>query len=81
MQISLNVQTFCCNLKIRGLDWEQNCVWLYGFYFERNYENLKSKNPCFLLNRNINFNKNGKKSKMENPTHSFREMNLVLQDL
>ena len=29
----------------------------------------------FLLNKNIKFNKNETKSKMENSTHSFREMN------
>ena len=28
---------------------------------------------------NINFNKNQTKSKMENPTQSFRETNLALQ--
>ena len=29
--------------------WEQNCVWLfYYFYFERNYNVLKSKSRCFL---------------------------------
>ena len=40
---------------------------------------LKSKSPCILLNKNLNFNKNETESKMENPTHSFRETNLVLQ--
>ena len=45
--------------------------------FERNYV-LKSKNPWILLSKNINANKNEAESKMENPTHSFREMNLVL---
>ena len=35
--------------------------------------------PCLLLNKNINFNKNEMQSKMENPTHNFRETNLVLQ--
>ena len=60
--------------------WGQNSVWLfYYFYFERNYEVLKSKSPCFLLNKNINFNKNKTELKMENPIHSFREMNHVLQ--
>ena len=39
---------------------------------------LKSKNPCILLNKNINFNKNETKSKMENSIHSFREANLQL---
>ena len=55
-------------------------MWLfYYFSFERNYDVLKSKSPCILLNKNINFNKNETESKMENPTHSFRETNLVLQ--
>ena len=36
---------------------EQNCVWLFHYFnFERNYDGLKSKNPCILLNKNINFN-------------------------
>ena len=48
------------------------------FNFERNYV-LKSKNPCILLNKNINFNKNETESKMANHTHSFRGTNLVLQ--
>ena len=34
---------------------------------------------CIILNKNINFNKNETESKMENPRHSFRETNLVLQ--
>ena len=32
-----------------------------------------------LLNKNINFNKNKTESKMQNPTHQFKETNLVLQ--
>ena len=60
--------------------WEQNCVWFfYYFNFERNYDVLKSKSPCILLNKNISFNKNETELKMENPAHSFRETNLVLQ--
>ena len=52
-------------------------MWLfYYFNFERNYDVLKSKSPCILLNKNINFNKNETESKMENLTHRFREMNL-----
>ena len=59
---------------------QQNYVWLFFcFNFERNYDVLKSKSPCILLNKNINFNKNETESKMENPTHSFRETNLVIQ--
>ena len=42
-------------------------MWLfYYFNFERNYEVLKSKIPCILLNKNINFNKNETESKLEN---------------
>ena len=52
---------------------------LFYFSFERNYDVLKSKSPYFLLNKNIKFNKNETELKMENPTHSFREMNHVLQ--
>ena len=47
------------------------------FNFERNDDVLKSKIPSFLLNKNINFDKNETESKIKNPTHSFREMNLV----
>ena len=48
------------------------------FDFEKNYDVLKSKSPCILLNHNMNFNKNETGSKMENPSHSFRDMNLAL---
>ena len=49
-------------------------VWLFHYFdFERNYD------PYLLLNENINFNKNKRESKKENPTHSFRETNLMLQ--
>ena len=39
-------------------------LFLY-FNFERNYDVLKSKSPCILLNKNINFNKNETESKMK----------------
>ena len=52
-------------------------MWLfYYFNFERNHDVLKSKSPSILLNKYVNFNKNETESKMENLTHSFREMNL-----
>ena len=55
-------------------------MWLFYFFkFEKNYDVLKSNSPYFFLNKNINFNKNEKESKMENPEHSFRETDLVLQ--
>ena len=47
----------------------------FFFIFERNYGDLKSKRPYFLLNKNIKFNKNKTEPKMENPTHSFRKIN------
>ena len=60
--------------------WEQNFVWFfYYFNFERNYDVSKPKSPCILLNKTINFSKNETESKMENPLHSFRKTNLVLQ--
>ena len=68
-QISFNFQTSCCNFKIRGLRAKLYC--------ERNYDVLKSKNPCILLNKNVNF-KNETELKMKNPTHNFRETNLSL---
>ena len=40
---------------------------------------LKSKSLCILSNKNINFDKNETELKMENPKHSFRDTNLVLQ--
>ena len=73
-KISLNFKTFCCNLNIRGL--KQSRMWFfYYFIFERNW---KSKSPCFLLIKNININKKETESKIENPTHTFRETKLVL---
>ena len=55
-------------------------MWLFHYVnFERNYDVLKLKSRSILLKKNINFQKNETESKMENPTHSFREKNFVLQ--
>ena len=55
-------------------------MWLFYYYnSSKNYDVLKSKSPCILLNKNKNFNENKRESKMENSTHSFRKTNLVLQ--
>ena len=55
-------------------------MWIfYYFNFEGNGDVLKSKSPWILLCKNKNSNKNEMESKMENPTHSFRETNLVFQ--
>ena len=78
MQISLNFQTPCCNLKIRGLRAEA-CMWLFCcFYFEKNDDVLRSKSAYILLNKNINYKKETE-FKIKNPIHSLRETNLVLQ--
>ena len=56
-QTSLNFQSSCSDFRLEI--WEQNCLWLFCFFhFERNYNVLKSNSPCFLLSKNINFNKN-----------------------
>ena len=56
---------------------KQNCVCGFSIIFilKGIMTFLKSKSPCYLLNKNIKFNKNETESKMKNPTHSFREMN------
>ena len=55
-------------------------MWPFCYFnFERNYDVLKSKSPCILLNKNINFDKNETELEMENPTNILRVMNLVLQ--
>ena len=60
---------------------EFQTVWLfYYFNFERNYDNLKTKRPCILLKKNINFKIITKwNRKLKIPLTFFREMNLVLQ--
>ena len=69
-----NCKTSCYNLKIRNC--QQNCVMLfYYFVFGRNYEALKSKSSCILLNKTKMVSKMDKMvSKMENP--SFTETTL-----
>ena len=54
-------------------------AFFYYLNFERNHDVLKSKSRYFLMNKNINFDKNETQSKLENPTHTFRETNVVLQ--
>ena len=87
MQISLNFETSCCNLKIGGLG--ANCVWLfYYFNFENNNDVFKWKSPCILLNKNVNFNKTKRNQKckilhtvLERPTlcsYKNRKLNVKL---
>ena len=55
-------------------------MWPFCYFnFEKNYDILKPKSPYFLSNTNINFHKNDQQSNMENPTHKFRAIDLVLQ--
>ena len=57
--------------KIYSFNWSSLIVWL-ALYLEI------LDNMCFV-DKNRNFNKNEKESKIENPTYSFRETNQVLQ--
>ena len=76
MQI-LTFKTSSCNLIIRRL--KANLVLVFLFDLKRFYDILKSKSPCVLLKKIIKFNKNEIESAVENPSHSFRETNFVLQ--
>ena len=76
-QISFTFKTSCFSLKIRVS--RQKGIWLFHYFnFQRNYGVLNLTSLCFLLNKNITFNKNETESKMENLAYTFREMNLVL---
>ena len=70
-QITLNFRTSCCDLKIKDLG-AKLCGLFYYFNFRINYDVLKSKNPCILLNKTINFNKNETESKLKIP-HTVTE--------
>ena len=77
-QISFNFQTSCCNVKIRGLG-ARLCRFCVIFKMKVIVKFQTQRVHVFLLNTNISFNKSEAESKMENPTHSFREINLVVQ--
>ena len=72
----IGFKTSRCNLKIRGLGANYVCFFYY-FNFEKTYEVLKSKSPCILSNKNINFDKNETESKMENPTHTVFDRGIL----
>ena len=78
-QVSMYFQSSYCNLKITDPKTKLCVVFLFFFYFERKYKDLTSKSLSFLLNENIKFNKMKMETKMENTTHSFREMNYVIK--
>ena len=72
-QTDMYFQTSCCNLKKSEVG-KQNYVWFfYYFYFERNYDVLKSKSLCFLLSININFYQNETESKWEIQAQFLRD--------
>ena len=78
------------NFYFRKCGWQEKIIFLIGFpeiflfrsstiiLILKGIDVLMSKSPCILLNKNINLNKNETESKMENPTHSFREASLVM---
>ena len=75
-QISLKYQIFLFQLKNQRSGSKR--VWvLYYFYFESNYDGSKSKSPCFLWNKNINFNKS--KTIENGKSHTQEVMNLAFQ--
>ena len=55
------------------------CGFFYYFSFKSDYDVLKSKGPCILLNNNTNVKKNEMETKMTNATHSFREIALCFK--
>ena len=75
-QILLNFKAFYRDLKIIGLEakwevWEQNYVSIFFyFYFANNFDVLKSKRLCFLLNKNINFKKKTRQNWKWNIPHT-----------
>ena len=73
--ISLNFKTSCWNLKIRALG-AKMFVFFLLFLFWKELWRFKVKESMHLLNKNIYFNKTETESKIENPTHSFRETSL-----
>ena len=76
--ISSNFQSSYCNLRSRVPGAKPYFFFLL-FWFWKKLWRFYINSPCILLNKNIDFNKNKKKSKMENLTHIFREKNFVLQ--
>ena len=67
-------------LQLKNQKFGSKSVWLfYDFDFKNNYGVLKSKSPCFLLDKNVNFHRNATESKMENPKETFRDRKLVLK--
>ena len=77
LQITLNFQTSCCNFKIKS--WRKTVFGFFITFIWRELWRFTSKGFCFLLNKNKNFNKNKTESEIKTPTHSFREMDHVLQ--
>ena len=59
-------------LQLRNQRAGNKTLWLfYYFYFERNYDVLKSKNIYFLWNKNVNFNKTKAESYQKKLLHTL----------
>ena len=65
-------------LKNQGSESKTVCGFFISFTL-KGVMTLNSKSPCFLLDKNMKFDKNKTELKMENSTHSFEEVNHVLQ--
>ena len=75
----LGLKNFKFSLKLKNQTSRSKIVSIFNYFdFERSYDILKSKSPCILLNKNINFDKNETKSKMENPIHGIRKTHQLI---
>ena len=78
-QISMNFQTSCCMWKIMWGLGAKLCVAILLFSLWKEIWRFKIKESMIFAEQKYSFNKNERESKMENITHSFTEMNLVLR--
>ena len=58
--------------------WEQKCACVFLFLFWKELRRYKVKEFMIFVEQNKNFNKNKTETKIENLTHSFKEMKLVI---
>ena len=74
MQV-LNFKTFCCKLKIKGMEGKL-CVAFPLFWFWKESWGVKFKASSLFVEKTSNFSENETESKMENLPYTFRETNL-----
>ena len=79
-QTSLNFKTPRCNLKVKGLG-AKACVAFLLFWFWKELWRFKVDESILFVEQRykLSYSKNKTELKMENPTHTFRDANLVLQ--